>query len=110
VCCAIVSLVNIACGIIAVIVNKNKRLNSFWAFVLGVTLNVIGIIIVAVLPDKAQQPPAPASDPAKSRLIKCPLCDTQLWVKPTTTQFRCSNCDGVSALPAAHPMVKKSAA
>jgi hypothetical protein len=95
----IVSLVNIACGIIAVIVNKNKRLNSFWAFVLGVTL-----------PDKAQQPPAPASDPAKSRLIKCPLCDTQLWVKPTTTQFRCSNCDGVSALPAAHPMVKKSAA
>jgi hypothetical protein len=87
-------LIVLICGFIAVRVGRNKKIAPLLAFLLGAGLNVIGIIVVALLPNRAPKPPEGMTR------VTCVRCNAVQNVPVGEGTFDCWQCHTTVATPA----------
>ncbi|GAB4915501.1 hypothetical protein MAHJHV54_34700 [Mycobacterium avium subsp. hominissuis] len=84
---------SLICGLIAAAIGHSKNRGILGSFLLGALLNVIGIVVVAMLPSGV--PKAPPG----LRAVRCQNCNAVQNIPEADTTFECWQCKRVNAAP-----------
>lgn len=80
----------LVCGVIAAAIGRSKNRSILGSFLLGALLSVVGIVIVAVLPNGIAKPP-PGMRP-----VRCPRCNMVQNIPEGDSTYECWQCKTTS--------------
>lgn len=89
----ILLVVWVLCGIASAVIANAKNRSAFGWFILGLLLGVLGLLIIAVLPQQAPLPPL------GMRRVNCVRCTAVQNVPASDTTFECWQCKLTNEVP-----------